>query len=336
VSVQSTTTAMDGRASSGVSAGSRLRAAREAAGLSIDVVAQQLKLAPRQVTALEEDDWQRLPGRTFVRGFARNYARFVHLDPDALLALLPPAESAPALERPALRASGRVMGEIPVEREAKPSSARWSIPLLILALAGVLGYYEASRSTLSPLDWLRARTGFPAPTRSAPAAAPAATALPNPVPAPANGTAAAAAGPTPPTAPGTLALSPKVLDGDTSPARASDTNGASSTTAPPVESTSAPANASAVATPAAPAAATPAEAALVLTFRGTSWAEVKDAKGRVVLQMTGGAGMTQTVSGVPPLELALGNAPEVGVTFRGQPLDLAPYTRGNVARVALR
>ena len=78
------------------------------------------------------------------------------------------------------------------------------------------------------------------------------------------------------------------------------------------------------------------EAPLVLAFRGTSWAEVKDANGHVVLQMTGGAGMTQTVNAAPPLELALGNAPAVAVTFRGQPLDLAPYTRGNVARVGLK
>jgi cytoskeleton protein RodZ len=74
----------------------------------------------------------------------------------------------------------------------------------------------------------------------------------------------------------------------------------------------------------------------VLTFRATSWAEVKDANGRVVLQMTGGAGMMQTVTATPPLELALGNAPAVDVTFRGQALDLTPYTRGKVARVALK
>jgi cytoskeleton protein RodZ len=74
----------------------------------------------------------------------------------------------------------------------------------------------------------------------------------------------------------------------------------------------------------------------VLAFRGTSWAEVKDANGRVILQMTGGAGMTQTVTGTPPLELSLGNAPDVAVTFRGQSLDLAPFTRGVVARVALK
>jgi len=56
----------------------------------------------------------------------------------------------------------------------------------------------------------------------------------------------------------------------------------------------------------------------------------------VILQMTGGAGMTQTVTGTPPLELSLGNAPDVAVTFRGQSLDLAPFTRGVVARVALK
>ena len=61
-------------------AGTLLRSAREAAGLSLDAVAQQLKLAPRQVRALEESDFAKLPGRTFVRGFVRNYARLLRLD----------------------------------------------------------------------------------------------------------------------------------------------------------------------------------------------------------------------------------------------------------------
>ena len=38
-------------------------------------------VAPRQVRAIEEDDYGRLPGRTFVRVFVRNYARLVTLDP---------------------------------------------------------------------------------------------------------------------------------------------------------------------------------------------------------------------------------------------------------------
>src|SRR5947209_12363775 len=93
-----------------VSAGTALRGAREAAGLSIESVAQQLKLAPRQVRALEDDDFQRLPGRTFVRGFARNYARFLQLDADTVVGLLPASESAPALQRPSLTATRRPMG----------------------------------------------------------------------------------------------------------------------------------------------------------------------------------------------------------------------------------
>ena len=138
------------------SAGARLRAAREAAGLSVDAVAQQLKLAPRQVKALEDDDFQRLPGRTFVRGFARNYARFVQLDPDAVLALLPASDTAPSLERPTLATSRRPMGEIPVERIAKPSSIRWLIPLLLVAVAAVALYELSGRDlhSLPGMTWL--------------------------------------------------------------------------------------------------------------------------------------------------------------------------------------
>ena len=83
------------------SAGALLRIAREAAGLSLDQVAQQLKLAPRQVKALEDESFGELPGRTFSRGFVRNYARLLHLDADAVLASLPGA-SAPSLDSPAL------------------------------------------------------------------------------------------------------------------------------------------------------------------------------------------------------------------------------------------
>jgi cytoskeleton protein RodZ len=107
-------------------------------------------------------------------------------------------------------------------------------------------------------------------------------------------------------------------------------NPAAATEATPATTDASPAPATTV------AAARAGDAPLVLAFKGTSWAEVKDATGRVILQVTGTAGITQTVSGAPPLELSLGNAPDVAVTFRGQTLDLAPYTRGVVARVSLK
>ena len=315
----------------GATAGAKLRAAREAAGLSIDAVAQQLKLAPRQVTALEEDDWQRLPGRTFVRGFARNYARFVQLDPDAVLALLPASDASPALSRPTLAASPRPIGEIPAERVAKPSAARWVVPLLLLAAVAVVAYYELARPTLRLPPLLASLVGEhkaaqSETTSSAPAARAASAPAPTTAPKPTEASSAATQAPTT-TSSTTASSAISVLPTPSSDSTAAKDAPAATTTA----ATTTPATAT------APSSAMPAgEAPLVLTFKGTSWAEVKDAKGRVVLQMTGGAGMTQTVSAVPPLELALGNAPEVGVTFRGQALDLSAYTRGNVARVSLQ
>jgi cytoskeleton protein RodZ len=65
--------------------GAQLAAAREARHLSVADVARQLKLSPWQVEALEADQYERLPGPVFVRGFIRNYARFVELDPTLLL-----------------------------------------------------------------------------------------------------------------------------------------------------------------------------------------------------------------------------------------------------------
>lgn len=66
--------------------GRQLAAARERCGFTIADIARQLKLSPSQVEAMEADDYQRLPGTVFARGFIRNYARLVKLDPAPLQA----------------------------------------------------------------------------------------------------------------------------------------------------------------------------------------------------------------------------------------------------------
>lgn len=70
------------------SIGQCLSAAREEQGISVEDVARSLKIAVRQVEALESDDYTKLPGVTFVKGFIRNYAKLLHIDPEALLARL--------------------------------------------------------------------------------------------------------------------------------------------------------------------------------------------------------------------------------------------------------
>jgi cytoskeleton protein RodZ len=88
--------------------GRQLAEERRRQGLSVADLGRQLKLTPRQVEALEADDYERFPGNTFVRGFMRNYAKALHLDPEPLLAeleerlpeerpsaILPPIENIP-------------------------------------------------------------------------------------------------------------------------------------------------------------------------------------------------------------------------------------------------
>ena len=65
--------------------GQDLSAARENQGMSVADVARNLKIAVRQVEALESGDYSALPGITFVKGFIRNYAKLLQIDPEPLL-----------------------------------------------------------------------------------------------------------------------------------------------------------------------------------------------------------------------------------------------------------
>ncbi len=77
--------------------GATLAARREEMRLSIDEVSSRLKLAPRQIVALESDDFSQLPGLATVRGFIRSYAKLLELQPEPLIAALV-AERDPAVD----------------------------------------------------------------------------------------------------------------------------------------------------------------------------------------------------------------------------------------------
>ncbi len=62
------------------SVGQRLRAAREAKGLSIEDLASSTRIPTRHLQSLEESEWGRLPAPTYSVGFAKNYATAVGLD----------------------------------------------------------------------------------------------------------------------------------------------------------------------------------------------------------------------------------------------------------------
>lgn len=68
--------------------GRYLRRERELREISLAEISRQTKIKPAILTALEEDRFPDLPPVAFVRGFVRNYAECIGLDPnDALLRL---------------------------------------------------------------------------------------------------------------------------------------------------------------------------------------------------------------------------------------------------------
>jgi len=74
------------------STGQLLREARERQGLSVDDVVSKIKLAARQIVAMEADDFKALPETAFLRGFVRSYAKLLQIDAQPLLDALPGAE----------------------------------------------------------------------------------------------------------------------------------------------------------------------------------------------------------------------------------------------------
>ncbi len=284
--------------------GARLRAAREAAGLSLEQVAQQLKLAPRQVRALEEEDFAQLPGRTFARGFVRNYARLLNLDGDDLLRRLPDSARAPALEAPALHSTGAMIAELPSAGQVRPGLSRWVIPIVLVACIVAAAAYEWYRGALAPPSE-REHAALPPPAALAPAAT-ARTELANPFAPEAKAEATAEA-----TAP---ASEPRATEHELAAAP-------STVPVPP------PA-------PAAAAADT-APAQLELTYHGPSWTEIRDRDGQVLMSRLVAAGSEQSLRGSAPFDIVIGNANEVTLVYRGTPVDLSRYTRQNVARLRL-
>ncbi len=94
--------------------GARLRLAREEKGLSLHQVADVLRLKASQVYALEEGDYDSLPGQTFVTGFLRSYANLLNLDAVAIVDVYKNEEGgglhAPSLAFPEPTTGGRMPG----------------------------------------------------------------------------------------------------------------------------------------------------------------------------------------------------------------------------------
>ncbi|MGC2420731.1 MAG: RodZ domain-containing protein [Candidatus Acidiferrales bacterium] len=66
--------------------GDHLKREREMRGVTLEEISAATRIGTRFLVALENEDWDRLPGGVFNRGFIRSVARFLGLDEDSLIA----------------------------------------------------------------------------------------------------------------------------------------------------------------------------------------------------------------------------------------------------------
>ncbi len=281
------------------SAGALLRAAREKQGLHLAALAAALKVAPRKLELLETDRYDDLPDATFTRALALSVCRVLKIDATPVLVRLPQSTDH-GLEQVA-----RGLNQPFRDRITRHEPGEWqrlfSLPAIgavLLLVAAVVVYLMPERPIALP-----ALASF-WPAASAPAAAAAST-------------VAVAVAASEPQADAALVVAPE---------------------APASAAASAPAavNETVFSAPPASSADSATAAPLALRAIGSSWVEVRDRDGRVLLSRTLNTGETVGVDGAMPLKVVIGNADVTQLSFRGQPVALAAVTKDNVARLELK
>src|SRR5579862_8733037 len=118
--------------------GDRFRSAREARGLSLSDVSEQIRIRSIYLAAIEEENWSAIGAPVYVRGFLRTYARFLGLDPEEVVAAFnsgPPVSSQPpstVTERPSRSAS--VARELPREQDGRGAPLIWAAAVVAVLL----------------------------------------------------------------------------------------------------------------------------------------------------------------------------------------------------------
>jgi cytoskeleton protein RodZ len=114
--------------------GERLKREREMREVTMDELSKSTRISNRFLEALENEDWERLPGGVFGHGFVRAIARYLGLDEESLLGeydLARAEKLPPAPEKP---------------EERIPSPPRWlPAAAVFVILIAVIGLFYAGR-----------------------------------------------------------------------------------------------------------------------------------------------------------------------------------------------
>lgn len=157
--------------------GEYLRKRREEKGLTHAAVGAALHLTVHYVKALEGDDYGKLPGLTFVKGYLRSYARFLGADVDKVIAQFDEHITG-------LLDAGLHTARVQRSRQRQDQALRWAIGAGFVVVAGIAtGWWYMSDSELpAPRESAASVVPPPAPAAAQPARSspPAASSLVTP------------------------------------------------------------------------------------------------------------------------------------------------------------
>lgn len=311
-----------------VNPGDTLRQARESNGWSLAEVALKLNLTTTSLANLEAGAFDKLPGHTFARGYIRAYAKLLGIDQAALVQQFDQFTGTDS-QGSSVHGLGRI--EEPV-RVSHTILRIVSLLLLIAVIGGGFVWWQDQTSqrtkdlTSNAMEHVEVESAD-GTTQIHPLDEPEDQAV-------AEGQAA-------PEAP--LATEQPALE-----AAPAVTAAVPAVPAAPVASAAqphtpaAPAQVPATPAPAAPAISPPTTPALIagdgrvqVTFIADCWTQVTDGNGKVLFSGLKRKGDTLDQAGKPPLTLRLGFARGAQVAYNGQPVDVAPFTSGETARLKL-
>jgi cytoskeleton protein RodZ len=299
------------------SLGAMLREARNQHGMTIADVAAQTKFAPRQIEALEAEDFGNLPETAFLRGFVRSYAKILNLDADTLLAALPQAKSPAAELVP-------VSVDVPFPED---HSAQKNLILLVAALlmavivAGFAVWHFTTPKKRVSVEKIETPVTLPAEAEVIHVPPVEEHRKAEPVPETMNRTSTEKPAP----------RKEKAVPAETVPPAKS---GVAATHKNTVIKTSA---ASGTAATTQVRHGTGKFSSLHLVFDEESWTEITDGNGNMISSQINPPGSELNIKGEMPLSLVIGHAAATHLFQDGKPVDLTPHTNSSseVARLTL-
>ena len=315
-----------------VNPGETLRQARESNGWSLAEVALKLNLTTTSLGNLEAGAFDKLPGHTFARGYIRAYAKLLGIDQTVLVQEFDQFTGTDS-QGSNVHGLGRI--EEPV-RVSHTILRIVSLLLLIAVIGGGFVWWQDQASqrskdlTSNAMEHVEVESAD-GTTQIHPLDEPEDQAVAEGQAAPETPTTAEQPAPEAATAPAATAVVPAPATPAAPTAQAHA----------PATAAQAPATTAPVA-PAAPAVSPPTTPALIagdghiqITFIADCWTQVTDGNGKVLFSGLKRKGDTLDQGGKPPLTLRLGFARGAQVVYNGQPVDVAPFTSGETARLKL-